>query len=218
MTENVKDVRSTDCTHQEGTRFPRARHVGGGEVFDPVSILLAAKSGLDPSAVLRPDPAYFKRERFGNRLGRVGVIIFAVIWFVLIPTSGVAAFFFPNPLARAGLYLVGFSMALAGLAEAFVLLPRRLERQSRRVLILAADGLILADWERSEVIRAIDYRAAGKLTLEVVTGSEAPDAYRLIMSEPGKTTRWTIEDYFELSPAKIASRVMGDYARANARG
>jgi hypothetical protein len=134
------------------------------------------------------------------------------------PTSGVAAFFFPNPLARAGLYLFGFSTSLAGLAEAFVLLPRRLERQSRQVFILTPDGLILADREQSEVIRAIDYRAPGKLTLEVATNVEALDLYRLIMSGHGKTTRWTIARYFEVSPAEIASRVMRDYARAQERG
>jgi hypothetical protein len=91
-------------------------------VFDPSSILLAAKSGLDPSAytVLRPDPEYFKGERFGDCLGGVGVILYAVVWFLLIPTSGVAAFFFPDPLVRAALYLFGFSIALAGLAGAFV--------------------------------------------------------------------------------------------------
>jgi hypothetical protein len=46
-------------------------------LFDPVSILRAAKSGLDPSAytLLLPDPAYIKRERFGNRLGSIGAII-----------------------------------------------------------------------------------------------------------------------------------------------
>jgi hypothetical protein len=69
-------------------------------VFDPVSILFAVKSGLDPSAytVLRPDPAYFKQERFGNCLGRIGAILFALGWFVAIPGTGVLAFFFPNPL------------------------------------------------------------------------------------------------------------------------
>jgi hypothetical protein len=168
--------------------------------------------------VLRPDPAYFERERFGNRLGSVGAIIFAIVWFLLIPTSGVAAFFFPNPLARAALYLFGFSIALAGLAEAFVMLPRRLERQGREALILTPDGLILADWERSEVIRAIDYRAPGTLTLDVVTNSEAPDLYVLTMREHGKTTRWEIETYFKASPKEIASRVMRDYARAKELG
>jgi hypothetical protein len=167
--------------------------------------------------VLRPDPEYFKRERFGNRLGSVGVILFAVVWFLLIPTTGVAAFFFPNPLARAGLYLVGDSIALAGLAAAFVILPRSLERQSRRVLILTPDGLILADWEQSEVVRAIDYRAT-ELTLEVVTLTEVPDVYRLIMKEDGRTRRWTIEEYFQASPAEIASRVMRDYAHVKERG
>jgi hypothetical protein len=185
-------------------------------VFDPVAILLAAKSGLDPSAykVLRPDPAYFKSERFGNRLGVVGAVIFAIVWFVLIPANGVAAFFFPNPLARAGLYLVGFSIALAGLAAGFVILPRTLERQSRRVLILTPDGLILADWEQSEVVRAIDYRATDELTLEVDTNYEGPDVYRLVIGEPGKTRRWTVEEYFERRPKDIAARVMRDYAHA----
>jgi hypothetical protein len=189
-------------------------------VFDPVSILHDAKRGLNPSAytVLRPDPPYFKLERFGNRLGGVGVIVYAVVWVLLIPTTGVAAFFFPDPLVRAGLYLFGFSTALAGLAGAFVILPRSLERQSRQVLILTPDALILADWEQSEVVRAIDYRAPDKLTFEVVTDSEAPDLYRLIMREHGKTTRWTIEKYFEASPAEIVSRVMRDYARARERG
>lgn len=189
-------------------------------MFDPVSILHDAKRGLNPSAytVLRPDPPYFKLERFGNRLGGVGVIVYAVVWVLLIPTTGVAAFFFPDPLVRAGLYLFGFSTALAGLAGAFVILPRSLERQSRQVLILTPDALILADWEQSEVVRAIDYRVPDKLTFEVVTDSEAPDLYRLIMREHGKTTRWTIEKYFEASPAEIVSRVMRDYARARERG
>lgn len=189
-------------------------------MFDPVSILLAAKSGLDPSAytVLRPDPAYFKRERFGNRLGRLGVTVYAVVWVLLIPTTGVAAFFFPDPLTRAGLYLFGFSTALAGLAGAFVILPRSLERQSRQVLILTPDGLILADWEQSKVVRAIDYRTPDELKLEVVTDNEAPNLYRLIMRERGKTTRWTIGEAFEASPAEIVSRVMRDYVRAKERG
>jgi hypothetical protein len=192
-------------------------------VFDPVSILLAAKSGLDPSAytVLRPDPAYFKRERFGNNLGRAGAIVVAVCavgWLLLIPNNGAFAFFFSDPLARAGVYLYEFSFALAGLAAAFVILPRSLERKSRQALILTPDGLILADWEQSEVIRAIDYRATDKLTLKVVTVDEAPDLYRLIMTEHGKTRRWTIEEYFEVYPAEIASRVMRDYARAKERG
>jgi hypothetical protein len=184
-------------------------------VFDPVSMLLAAKSGLDPSAytVIRPDPAYFKRERFGNRLGSVGVIVYAIAWLLLIPITGVGAFFFPNPLARAVLYLFGFSTALAGIAAAFVIMPRSLERQSRQVLILTPDGLILADWEQSEVVRVIDYRAT-ELTLRIDTLTEVPDAYRLIMKEHGRIRRWTIEDYFQASPAEIASRVMRDYARA----
>jgi hypothetical protein len=189
-------------------------------VLDAASILLAAKSDLDPSAytVLRPNPAYFKSERFGNRLGGVGVIVYAVVWLLLIPATGVAVFFFPDPLARAGLYIFGFSTALAGLAGAFVILPRSLERQSQQALILTTDGLILADWEHSEVLRAVDYRATEKLSLTVVTGYETPDLYRLIMREHGKTRRWTIEDYFEAYPAEIASRVMRDYARANERG
>jgi hypothetical protein len=45
-------------------------------------------------------PPYFKQERFGNCLGRVGAILFALSWFVAIPRTGVLAFFFPNPLAR----------------------------------------------------------------------------------------------------------------------
>jgi hypothetical protein len=186
-------------------------------VFDPNSILLTAKCGLDPSActVLRPDPAYFKRDRFGNRVGSVGVILFAVVWFLGIPTSGVAVFFFPNPLARAVLYLLGFSIALAGIAGAFVISPQMLQRQGRRVLILTPDGLILADWEKSVVVRAIDYRAT-ELTLEVDV--ERPDLYRLIMREHGKSRRWTIEEYFEEHPAKIASRVMGDCAGSQERG
>jgi hypothetical protein len=194
-------------------------------VFDPVSILLAVKSGPDPSAytVLRPDLAYFTRERFGNNLGRVGAIVVAVVcavgWFLLIANSGAVAFFFPDPLARAGVYLFESSIAIAGLAAAFVILPRSLERQSRSALILTPDGLILADWEQSEVIRAIDYRATDKLTLKVVTVDEAPDLYnRLIMTEHDKTRRWTIEEYFEVYPAEIAWRVMRDYARAKERG
>jgi hypothetical protein len=112
---------------------------------------------------------------------------------------------------RAGPYLFGFSTALAGLAGAFVILPRSLERQSRQVLILAPDGLILADWEPSEVVRAIDYRAPDKLTLEVVIDHEAPDLYRLIVREQG--TRWTIEKNFDASPAEIVSRVMRERKR-----
>jgi hypothetical protein len=38
------------------------------------------------------------------------------------------------------------------------------------------------------------------------------------MTEHGKTRRWTIEEYFEVYPAEIASRVMRDYARAKERG
>jgi hypothetical protein len=191
-------------------------------VFDPVSILLAAKSGLDPSAytVLRPDPAYFKRERFGNNLGRVGAIVvavFAVGWLLVIRNNGAFASFFLNPLARAGVYLYPFAFALVGLAAGFVFMPRMLERQSRQALILTPDGLILADWEQNVVVRAIDYRAT-ELTLDVDKNTEGPDLYRLIMRQHGKSRRWTIEEYFEEHPAKIASRVMQDYASAKERG
>jgi hypothetical protein len=191
-------------------------------VFDPVSILRAAKRGLDPSAytVLRPDAAYFKRERFGNNLGRAGAIVVAVVavaWLLLIRNNGAFAAFFPNPLVRAGVYLYPFAFALAGLAAGFVFMPRMLERQSRQALILTPDGLILADWEQSVVVRAIDYRAT-KLTLEVDTNTDGPDLYRLITRQHGKSRRWTIAEYFEEHPAKIASRVMGDYARAKERG
>jgi hypothetical protein len=168
--------------------------------------------------VLRPNPAYFKEERFGMRLGRIGAIIFALGWFVAIPSTGVLAFFFPNPLARAGVYLLYFSVALGGLAEIFVFMPRRLARQCRQVLILTPDGLILADWEHSEVLRTIDYRAIDKFKLEEDTDIEVHDLYRLIMTEHGKTRRWTIQKYFEAKPAEIGSRVMRDYARAKERG
>jgi hypothetical protein len=36
-----------------------------------------------------PDPAYFKRERFGNRLGGVGVVVYAVVWVLLILSTGI---------------------------------------------------------------------------------------------------------------------------------
>ena len=185
-------------------------------MFDPASILFAAKSGSDPSAytVFRPDPAHFRWQRFWIGPGRVVAIIFAVIWFLLIPT----AFPFPSRLALAGLCCFGFPLALFGLAEAFVMGPRRLERQSREALILTPDGLILADWEQSAVLQAIDYRAPGKLTLEVLTDTEAPDRYYLVTRGPGETKPWMIEEYFETSPKEIASRVMRDYGRSKAPG
>jgi hypothetical protein len=102
------------------------------------------------------------------------------------PTSGDAVFFFPNPLVRAVLCLSGFSIALGGLAGAFVTSPRMLQRQNRQELTLTPDGLILADWEKSVVVPAIDYRAT-ELTLEVDTDVERPDLYRLIMREHGKS-------------------------------
>jgi hypothetical protein len=138
-------------THPEETRFPRAQHIGECEVFDPVSVLLAAKSGLGPSAygVLRPDPAYFERQRIGRGLGKVAAVFFAIGWFVLLPTTGTVAFFFPNPLARACVYLLYWSITLASLAEIFVFEPRRLKRQRRQVLKLTPDGLVQADWEQS---------------------------------------------------------------------
>jgi hypothetical protein len=90
-------------------------------------------------------------------------------------------------------YLFYFSITLGSLAEIFVFMPRRLPRQSRQVLILTPDGLILADYEHSEVLRTIDYRAIDDLTLEEDTDIEVHDLYRLIMREHGKTRRWTIQ-------------------------
>jgi hypothetical protein len=193
-------------------------------VFDPVSILLAVKSGPDPSAytVLRPDLAYFTRERFGNNLGRVGAIVVAVVcavgWFLLISNSGAVAFFFPDPLARG---CVSLRVRYRPCRSRLSFCDRATEPGATKPAgrsFLTPDGLILADWEQSEVIRAIDYRATDKLTLKVVTVDEAPDLYRLIMTEHGKTRRWTIEEYFEVYPAEIAWRVMRDYARAKERG
>jgi hypothetical protein len=177
-------------------------------VFDPVSILFAVKSGLDPSTytVLRPDPAYLKQERFGNCLGRIGAILFALGWFVVVPSTGVLAFFFPNPLARAGVYLFYFSITLGSLAEIFVFMPRRPARQSRQVLIVAPDGLILADYEHSEVLGTIDYRAIDKLTLEEDTDIEVHDLYRLIVREHG---RWTIQEL-------LRSKTGGDWVACDA--
>jgi len=47
-----------------------------------------------------------------------------------------------NPLARAGVYFIYWSVSLWFLAEVFVFMPRRLVRESRQALILTPDGLI----------------------------------------------------------------------------
>jgi hypothetical protein len=188
-------------------------------VFDPVAVLHAVKSGLVPSGytLLRPDPSYFKEERRSMFLGRVvAIFLVAPVTFVGIPF--VFEHVLSNPLARAGVYFIYWSVSLWFLAEVFVSMPRRLARENRQVLILTPDGLILADYEHGEVLRTIDYRAIDKLRLDELKDGESPDIFRLFMTEHGKIRRWTIPTYFEAKDAEIGPRVMRDYARAKERG
>jgi hypothetical protein len=188
-------------------------------VFDPVAVLLAVKNSPVPSAytLLRSNPSYFKEQRSEMFLGRiVAILVVAPVAFVGIPFVFVHVL--SNPLARAGVYFIYWSVSLGALAGAFVFMPRRLARQSRQALILTPDGLILADYEHSEVLRTIDYRAIDKLRLEELKDGESPDVFRLVMTEHGKTRRWTIPTYFEAKDAEIGPRVMRDYARTKERG
>ena len=72
-------------------------------MFDPVSVLRAVKSGPVPSAytVLRSNPVYFERERPELFQCRTGAIIFALIWFVLIPGIDLIGSLFRDPLVSA---------------------------------------------------------------------------------------------------------------------
>jgi hypothetical protein len=90
--------------------------------FDPASIALSAKSGLNPPdwVVLLPDRAHARQQRFALAIGRPGVVVYAVIWLILLPTSGLIAQLIANPFLAAALYLLGFTTALGGLFGVFL--------------------------------------------------------------------------------------------------
>lgn len=192
-------------------------------LFDPASIVMSARSGsgLNPLdwLVLMPDRAHLRQERFELGIGRVVGVVYAFIWLILIPTSGVISHLISNPLVVAVVYLFGFTMALGCLFAGFWVIPRSLARRSQQALILAPGGLVLADWTTGEVLKAVDYHATDDLKLKWVPPDEAgPSSYYLLITRHGKTTRWNVEDYFTKRPGEIAERVMHDYARAKESG
>lgn len=186
-------------------------------LFDPASVALSAKNGAHPPdwVVLLPDRAHARQQRFELAVGRPGVVVYAVIWLILLPTTGVIPQLIANPLLVAALYLLGFTTALAGLFGVFWAIPRSLARRSQQALILAPGGFVLADWTTGEVLKAVDYHATDDLKLKWVPPDEAgPAIDYVLIRRHGKTTRWTVPDYFTLRSDKIAERVMRDYARA----
>jgi hypothetical protein len=191
-------------------------------LFDPASIVMSARSGLNPPdwLVLMPDRAHLRQERFELGLGRVAGVVYAVIWLIVVPTSGVIPHLISNPLSVnplvvAAVYLFGFTTALGCLFAGFWVIPRSLARRSQQALILTPGGLVLADWTTGEALKAVDYHATDDLKLKWVPPDEAgPLIDYLLIRRHGKTTRWNVEDYFTKRSGEIAERVMQDYARA----
>lgn len=186
--------------------------------FDPASIVLSARSGLNPPdwLVLMPDHAHLRRERFDLRRGQVVGIVWALLWLVVIPASGIRSdLISTNPPVVAAVYLFGLTSALGCLFAVFRAIPRSLARQSRHALLLAPRGVVLADWTTGEVLKAVDYHATDDLKLKWDPPDESgPAIDYMLIRRHGKTTRWIVPDYFTLRPGKIAERVMRDYARA----
>lgn len=187
-------------------------------MFDPVSVVTAIRSGVSPkdTQVILADLKYIKNQHFQLRVGMPGAVIYAIIWLIVIPITGVVVDFLQNPLEIAALYLFGFATALGGLIAAFYVMPRALDSQSHQALILTPDGFTLANMESGAILRAVDYHAFDNLKLKVITDSDASDQYCLFMTQQGKTTRWTIDDYFQASPEYIANAIVHAYERARA--
>jgi len=187
-------------------------------LFDPASIVMSARSGLNPPdwLVLMPDRAHLGQERFELRMGQVVGIVWALLWLVVIPTVGISSgLISTNPPVVATVYLFGFTSALGCLFAGFWVIPRSLARRSQQVLIMTPGGFVLADWTTGEVLKAVDYHATDDLKLKWVPPDEAgPSIDYLLIRRHGKTTRWNVADYFTLRSGKIAERVMQDYARA----
>jgi hypothetical protein len=186
-------------------------------LFDPTSIVMSARSGLNPPEwlVLMPDHAHLRQERFQLGIGRVVAVVFAFIWLIMIPISGVISHLFFNPLVVAAVYLLGFTMALGCLFAGFWAIPRSLARRSQQALILTPEGLVLADWTTGEVLKAVDYHTTDNLKLKWVPPDESgPSSDYLLITRHGKTTRWTVADYFIMRSGEIAKKVMHDYAHA----
>ena len=186
-------------------------------LFDPASIVMAARSGLNPPdwLVLMPDRAHLRQERFELGIGQVVGVVYAFIWLILIPISGVISHLISNPLVVAAVYLFGFTMALGCLFAGFWVIPRSIARRSQQALILTPGGLVLADWTAGEVLKAVDYHATDDLKLKWVPPDESgPSSDYLLITRHGKTTRWTVADYFTMRSGEIAKKVMHDYARA----
>jgi hypothetical protein len=140
---------------------------------------------------------------------------------VFIPTVGVinlgvtADLIATNPPVVVVVYLYVFAIALGCLFAGFWAIPRSLARRGRQALILAPGGVVLADWTTGEVLKVVDYQATDDLKLEWVPPDEAgPAIDSVLLKRHGKTTRWTVPDYFTLRSGKIAERVRRDYARA----
>ena len=189
--------------------------------FDPAAIVLSAKSGLNPPdwVVLLPDHAHVRQQRFELAVGRPGVVVYAVIWLILLPITGVIPQLIANPLLVGALYLLGFTTALAGLFGVFWAIPRSLARHSRHALILTPGGLVLADWTTGEVIKPLEYQVTDELKLKWNAPDDAtPGSYYLLITRHGKTTRWRVGDYFTKRPDEIARTIMRDYARAKGQG
>src|SRR5260370_7207735 len=75
-------------------------------LFDPASIVMSARSGLNPPdwLVLIPDRAHLRQERFELGMGRVEGVVYAVIWLIVFPTSGVISNLTSNPLLSTPLF------------------------------------------------------------------------------------------------------------------
>jgi hypothetical protein len=191
-------------------------------LFDPASVAKSAKSGLNPPdcLVLLPDRAHLRQKRFELRVGQGVALVWAFLWLICIPTVGIISdLISTNPLVVAVVYLYGFTTSLGCLIAGFWAIPRSLARRSQQVLILAPGGVVLTDGTTAEVLKAVDYHATDDLKLKWVPPDEAgPAIDYLLIRQHGKTTRWTVPDYFTLRSGKIAERVKGDYTRAKGQG
>jgi hypothetical protein len=187
-------------------------------LFDPATVVMSAKSGLNPPGwlVLMPDGAHLRQKRFELRVGQVVAIVWAFLWLIFIPTVGIISkLISTNPLVVVVVYLYGFTTALGCLFAGFWVIPRSLARQSQQTLILAPGGVVLADWTTGEVLQAVDYHATDDLKLKWDPPDDAgPAIDYVLIRRHGKTIRWTVPDYFTLRTDTIAERVMRDYARA----
>src|SRR5262249_2220911 len=112
-------------------------------LFDPASVAMSAKSGLNPPdcLVLLPDRAHLRQKRFELRVGQGVAIVWALLWLIFIPTVGIVSdLISTNPVVDVVVYLFGFTTSLGCLFAGFWAIPRSLARQSQQALILAPGG------------------------------------------------------------------------------